>query len=519
MTATIDHVVRDRPPSSPRVMSNWALRRLRIELRRSTMPWILPLIAALFWFDSYRPSATQPPLWVLRTFWNMGQGHTIIDFGPFVAGVAAWIASRDGRRGTTDLLTATAAPRWTTQLSTWASTVIWAVGAYLVFVGVLFIVYASDGVHGSPPWWWVAVGAVAVTAFASAGFALGAVFPSRFAAPLAAFGGFLAMVMSSQTGFRATTGWALILPTNSNGNYQPASGLFYPYLPDLPVARIMFLAGIAATVIGLLGVPARSGGQRLRLVATIVTLSGVAAAGTAVGLATTAHLGPHGIVIPALHDAANDRPIPYTPVCTQAAAIPVCVNPAYRADLSTVTGALEPVFAEINALPGAPTRASQIGGTYSAANGEGGQTFTISGTPSTLTLPLDAEGILGAFGIRATQFEQELQLLTVHSFVGAGNTAGTPVQQALQAALLQGAGVTFQAQPAVLASVGLPAWAQATGAPADGSGPDVRPFPATGPIYAAAERFAALTSSARHAWLAANLGQVRSGQISLAQLP
>ena len=68
----------------------------------------------------------------------MGQGHTIIDFGPFVAGVAAWMGSRDGRRGLADLVTATARPRWAAQLATWAATAIWAVAAYLVFVGVMF---------------------------------------------------------------------------------------------------------------------------------------------------------------------------------------------------------------------------------------------------------------------------------------------------------------------------------------------------------------------------------------------
>ena len=73
-------------------------RLLRVELRRNAMPWILPLIAALFWFDSYRPSTGTAPLYGMRTFWNLGQGHTIIDFGPFVAGVAAWMGSRDGRR-------------------------------------------------------------------------------------------------------------------------------------------------------------------------------------------------------------------------------------------------------------------------------------------------------------------------------------------------------------------------------------------------------------------------------------
>ena len=233
---------------------------------------------------------------MLRTFWNMGQGHTIIDFGPFVAGVAAWMGSRDGRRGLADLVTATARPRWAAQLATWAATAIWAVAAYLVFVGVMFAMYAHQGVGGTPPWWWVAVGAAAVTAFSAAGFAIGAYWPSRFAAPVAAFGGFLAMALSSQTGFSHTSGWALILPTNSNGNFdQTDSGIFYPWLPDLPIARIMFLAGIAVAALGLTGLPARAGGPWLRRAAAVVTLAGVASAGIAVGLASTARLSAHGI--------------------------------------------------------------------------------------------------------------------------------------------------------------------------------------------------------------------------------
>ena len=203
------------------------IRLLGIEARRSPMPLILPLIAALFWFDSYRPSASvSPNLYALVTFWNMGQGHTIIDFGPFVAGMAAWIGSRDGRRGTHDLVTTTVRPRWVAQLATWAAAAIWAVGAYLVFVGIMFAVYAHDGVTGEPPWWWVAVGATAVAAFTAFGFTLGALLPSRFTAPLAAFGGFFAMMMSSQTGFHEITGWVQILPTNSNGNFQQDSGIF-----------------------------------------------------------------------------------------------------------------------------------------------------------------------------------------------------------------------------------------------------------------------------------------------------
>ncbi len=277
-------------------------------------------------------------------------------------------------------------------------------GGYLAFVGVLFGVYANEGVQGSPPWWWVAVGAAAVTAFSAAGFTIGALYPSRFAAALAAFGGFLVMTMSSQTGFSHTSGWALILPTNSNGNYQPASGIFYPYLPDLPIARVMFLAGIAVVAISLLGLPASAGGPILRRAAAAVTIAGVALTATAIGLAATARIEPNGMVIPALHDAASDRPIPYTPVCGSAAGIPVCLNPAYRGIMADVASALGPVLGEVAGLPGAPVRAAQVAGAYSSTEGEDGQAMTISGHPLVLRMPLDAENLPGVFGGTTTQF-------------------------------------------------------------------------------------------------------------------
>ncbi|MGI9008118.1 MAG: hypothetical protein ACR2FU_18315 [Streptosporangiaceae bacterium] len=178
-----------------------------IELRNA-LPWVLPLIAVLFWFDSYRTSTGLPAPWVQRTFYSFGQGHTLVDFGPFVAGVAAWMGSRDGRRGMTDLVTATARPRWSAQAATWAATTCWAVGAYLAFTGVLLAVTAGQVPWGGPPWWPVAVGAAGVAAFSAAGFAAGAWFPGRFTAPVAAFAGFFVMLMSSRTGFRYSSGWA-----------------------------------------------------------------------------------------------------------------------------------------------------------------------------------------------------------------------------------------------------------------------------------------------------------------------
>jgi hypothetical protein len=493
-----------------------------VELRRNAMPVVLPLIALVFWFDSYRIAATLPPLWAERLFYIFGQGHSLLDFAPFVAGVAAWMGSRDGRRGLTDLLATGARPRFAVQFATWAATTIWAVGGYLVFMAATLWALSRSITYGAPPYWPLAVGAVGVAAFSAAGFAAGAFFPTRFTAPVAAFGALLACGISSQIGFNEGTGWALILPTNSNNNFGQDAGVFYQFLPDLPIARVMFLGGLAVVAIGVLGLPARAGSGRLRAAAALVTLAGVAAAGTASVLVRTARLTPQGIAIPALHDAANDRPIGYTPVCAQAAGVPVCLNPAYRRYLAEIAADLRPVLAEVAGLPGAPIRVAQVAGRYASGmfEDQDGVTVTISGTPPVLRLPLDVFNTLPSATPGSTgQFDQEMALLSVHEFV-AGNGVGTAAQQAVQAALLQHAGMPFAAQPQALEIFGLPNWAGADlQGLVVGSESAAGPGSPRGPVYAAARRFAALPSATRHAWLAAHLAALRSGQLTLGQLP
>jgi hypothetical protein len=108
----------------------------------------------------------------------------------------------------------------------------------------------------------------------------------------------------------------------------------------------------------------------------------------------------------------------------------------------------------------------------------------------------------------------------VHAFVGAGNGAGTAAQQAVQAALLQHAGIPFAAQLQALTIFGLPQWAQEDlQGLVGGSGSGSPAQSPAGPVYAAARRIAALPAAARHAWLAAHLAALRSGQLTLGQLP
>ena len=505
--------VRSTPRQAPQAAPRNLARLLWVELRHNAMPLLLPLIAVLFWFDSYRIAATLPPLWAVRLYYILGQGHALIDFAPFVAGVAAWMGSRDSRRGTGDLVTATVRPRWEAQLATWAATVLWAVGSYLVFMAVTLYLLGRPVGWGGLPWWPVAVGAVGVTAFASLGFALGACFASRFIAAVAAFGALFAMGTSSQIGFSASGGWALILPTMSNGNFGQDAGIFYQWLPDLPIDRVIFAAGVAAAAVGLLGLPAGAGGPRLRRSAAVVTVTGAAAAVAAIALAFTAHVGPYGTVIPALHDAASDRPIPYTPVCTHPG-VPVCLQPAYRPYLPDVTAALRPVISQVAGLPGAPVRASQVAallgaGPAVAGPANVGQIMTLGGRPPVLDMPVGAIALPGSFGDESSSFVSQLKVEAVHAVVTSGSAYGNPAQQAVAAALLQNAGIPLAAQPNALGDTPWPL--------PFGHRRQVAAYPP--PIAAAAQRFAALPAAARHAWLAAHLGALRAGQLTLGQLP
>ena len=513
MTATT-LPVRSRPRAGHTAPRGLA-RLLRVELRRNAMPFVLPLIALVFWFDSYRIAATLPALWNLRTFYLLGQGHSLIDFAPFVAGVAAWMGSRDGRRGLTDLVTTSARSRFATQFATWAATAIWAVGGYLVFMGVTFWLLSRSIVSGGPPYWPVAVGAVGVAAFSAAGFVAGAYFPTRFTAPVAAFGGLLVCGMSSQIGFQSYGGWGLILPTNSNNNYGQDAGIFYQFMPDLPIDRVLFLAGVTVALVALLGVRVTAGSLRLRHTATVAAAAGAALAVTAIALAFTARVTPYGTVIPALHDAANDQPIPYTPVCGQAAGVPVCVQPAYRGYLPDVTAALRPVLSQTGSLPGAPARVGQAATLFVDVTGRArstsvGQISTLRGQPAVLWMPLNMFNLPGSFGANQTRFSDEVKLQAVHAIVTTGGPLGDPAQIAVEAALMQHAGIPLAAQPEQV--LGPSPWTL----------PSYGPHPATTyppQIVAAARRFAALPAATRHAWLASHLTALRAGHLTLAQLP
>ena len=497
-------------PAAPagRASRPLSARLLRLELRHSAILWMAPILGALFYFTTYRSVIALPALWDLRAITALRDG--VAAFAPFVAGAAAWMGSRDGRRGTTEIVAATARSRWSAQLANCAATTAWATATYLICIGAIYAVTASQASWGGPPLWPVAVGASAVAAFAAVGFAAGAVLPSRFTAPLVAAIALLVVQAPGKIQFASTpfihdfTGsrYPLLIPTS----HQPLpfdAGVFFRFSPGVEILQAILFAGVAVIALGAPGLPAAAGGAWSRRGAVLLTLLGLAGVSTAVALVGTARLTAHGVEIPALYSKADDRPIPYTPACSHTAARPVCVHPAFKPYLSQITAALAPLLHEVAGLPGAPVRADQIAdlGTHAetslcyypshdtAAIG-GGIGGSLSGTPTVFHFSIVQ--LPGTYGLSAGFFAGEVQLTLVQALTGP--CGHNPAQQAIRASLLKTAGLSLA--PFVQSTGGLPASA-----------------------HAAAVRFAALPPGTRHAWLQSHLVALRAGRTTTAQIP
>lgn len=496
-------------------------RLLRLEMRRSPMVWMLPLLAVLFWFSTYRPSMNNPPFWNVRS--AMIQTHAMLAFAPLLAGVAAWVGSRDGRRGLTDLVGVTALPQWAGRLALSAATTCWAELVYLAGVAVLYGVTAHQAAWGGPLWWPVAVGAAIVAASCALGFAAGTLLPGRFTAAVAALVVFLALA-GGAFALQSNGTYAQIWPLNVQGAFPSDSyGIFYPYLPDLPLDQLMFLAGLALAALGALGLPTAACGRWLRGTAAVVTAAGLAATGTAVGLSGTARLEAHGIVIPALHDAASDRPVPYTPVCSRSA-IPICLQPAYRAFLPAVTAAIGSVLEQVAGMPG--LRVTQVAVTSAQPAPSNGIHFggpVVSGSPPVLYLPLSGLTLPGEGRAPTAEFIDQLRgndaPLILNALVGLSD------QEGLQGGVgPQGTGVSVSppspakaAQVAVALALARDArlfFALIVGSPARGRTPAIQ-----GALAAVVKRFAALPATARRAWLVTHLAALRAGRVTLSEIP
>ena len=108
-------------------------RALRLEFKRNAVPYVLPLLAAVFYFDTLRTADGFAPIWTLRA--SVIGDHMLFEFSAFAGGLAAWAGSREGRRKTVDLVAATPRAAWARRGTALAGTLCWMLLAFLAGVG------------------------------------------------------------------------------------------------------------------------------------------------------------------------------------------------------------------------------------------------------------------------------------------------------------------------------------------------------------------------------------------------
>jgi hypothetical protein len=513
------------------------VRAVRLEIKHSTVVWVLPILAALFYVNAYRTAAGYPPTWTVRA--SVITGSNLVFFSVIAAGIAAWVATREGRRKTGDLLATTARAAWARQATVLAATAFWTVLAYLAGVAVIYVQTALQATWGGPPLWPVAVGVVGVAASCALGFTCGTLFPGRFTAPIVAVAVFAAWFVGAQAAnsvnpyqvsnllnMKGTS--ALLGPVLGRPAFVDV-GVYYHVPPDVSIAQVMFIGGVLLVMVGLLvllpaaRVPGVRGlsfaGRRwLTVVAAVGVACGVAASATAFWMAGTARYSlATGWDIPALHDAADDQPVPYTLDCT-GSVFKVCIHPAFAPYLGAMSAALQPAAAEIAGLPGAPVRADMTMGYTSSP--------AAAGTTPLYDYSVEQEGFSGGFWTtpalaRTADWEQGEQQDFITWFVSgpaAQESPGpTPAQEAVAIALLAKIGAPVPQGYPQFSQPGTQPGGSSTSSASGGSGS--QPGASAAQITAAASGLESLSPAARHAWLAANLTALRSGTTSLAQLP
>jgi hypothetical protein len=270
--------------------------------------------------------------------------------GPFVAAVGAWEGARvrrlRKRRGDQSTV-------WARQVTNWAKTAVWGLLFYLLIWATVFVITATQATWGGPLLGPPLVGAVAILSLSALGFTIGDLWSSRFAAPLVGVGLLATEIwLSSLASMRNPIGY--VTPNFAAGL---SVSVWYGVRSDLVIIQLTFLFGLLAVVLASLAI--RRYITSKKVYPSILAVCGIVLVLASFAGAASSSADIHGIRVPLLYHAATDRPIPYTPVCSRAA-LPVCVHPAYSAELPQLSALINRLAAPLIGIPGAPVQADQL---------------------------------------------------------------------------------------------------------------------------------------------------------------
>jgi len=439
-----------------------SLKLLRIEIRRNIGLWLFPFVIILVLYSTAETLPRSIWLWPQT---SLSIRDTMLLVGPLAAGLGAWSADRNRRRGIEELLVSTPRTATIRELGNWGATAAWINLGYAVAAVAMLLIAYLKGSSGTLILWPVVVGLFAVMASSASGYAAGCYLPSRITAPIVAVAFYWAQ------GIAAYNLW------NNPASYlSPVTELeysvFWGVLPDIFAEQSMWLVGV--TGVSLAAVILR--GKASPKAAWIALLGATIVAG--IGAATLL-----GTPVQVTQDQKQEARIAYEPVCDRKGTVPVCVHPAYQAALPKAATAIEAIAGPLTDLPGGPKRAEQ------ESNGE---------------VVLERNGTLSFYlsdsNIGNDNFSSELAWALVKDSGSSRGEKETPLLNEAQSAI---AGWLLQRSDIDVSSLN---YATARGAD-------------TETTAKARERFARLPTDERKSWLRANYIKLRAGSISLEDLP
>jgi hypothetical protein len=438
-------------------------RLLRIETRRGAGLWLLLALPLFFWLHRELPQIA--PFW-FQTSLTVRDGVTIV--GPLLAGVAAWLAGREARRGLGELLRTTPRPAFARRLVAYAGVALCGLAVYCL-IGLAIVAFSwSRASWGGPIVGPMLVGLVAVPVYGALGFAVGRRLPSRFTPPLVV----LALLFLQTFVGQQREWYAFLSPVVSiNG------AVWWGIQPDLAAQQSLFLLSVGGAALASLALmPPFRRPAVLGVVACALLVVG--------SMALVWHDAPiRGGQELSTDPRYRSLPvIPYEPVCA-AAPLPVCVHPAYRATLADNTATLNRLIAPILGLPGVPTRAEQ--GYPGLRADQTGETlwFSLYGQPEYLPLSSMQRLVRDPYAPREAATRCPV----------SDPQSCTSAQAVIGRWLLRRVGIADERSSGF--------------------------SPNTPASSAAIDRFAALDATVQRDWLAAHFADMRAGRVPLEELP
>ena len=485
-----------QPASRPARIPAQLGRLVTIDIRQSRGPWFLAALvvtALLVVRDSLTPGV------VLWSDISIAGARSVWIIGPISAGFGAWLASR-GLRSSADLELATplSLPNWVPDISRLLAALYWSLLGYLV---VLASISGWGAWHASwgGPWLdlWLAAGCV-IVASVTIGFVVGRFWRTRVAPLIAAVAAFVVPSLALQPveplSVQSVAMWRVEhLWTTGGWSVAPMMAIFWLAVTSLSVAVWLALRHptMLARIVAMVAVG-------------LVAATGMLATGS-FDSARVAGAQREGQA-PTLRQAVPMH-------CTTVHATEICVHQAFRGVEDDLIADLDPALRVFGGLPGVPERFVQFN-EYAAWDMPISHVQYRSPAwdgPAAYLRVVDA--VFPAGGERVAPQAPGRFTAAQLVILAAINPERVPHAGPGNAPLdVMPGGIVVSSVPCELVDDQAASGFASMGSDSPGASMNAE-------MRTAADRFAALTPDEQRAWLEANWNRLRSGDLTLEDLP